>query len=152
MAVPAALLAFVPDFMKGLFGIIDDCFTSDEEKAAAKLQLTALMQEHEAKIIEAQRDVIVAEAKSEHWITSTWRPITMLVFTAIVANNFIIYPYLNLFFDTGVMLTLPPALWTLLKIGLGGYVVGRSAEKAIKTWKAPQLEESECAKVPRITK
>lgn len=30
---------------------------------------------------------------------------------------------------------IPPDMWDLLKLGVGGYVVGRSAEKSIKTWK-----------------
>ncbi|MCS7280543.1 MAG: hypothetical protein NZ583_02795 [Desulfobacterota bacterium] len=32
-------------------------------------------------------------------------------------------------------LEIPPDMWTLLEIGIGGYVVGRSAEKIVKTWK-----------------
>ena len=34
-----------------------------------------------------------------------------------------------LFFNWGILLELPDALWTLLTIGVGGYTVGRSAEK-----------------------
>ena len=30
---------------------------------------------------------------------------------------------------------IPPDMWDLLKLGVGGYVVGRSAEKGIKAWK-----------------
>jgi len=33
---------------------------------------------------------------------------------------------------------LPPQAWTLLQIGLGGYVVGRSVEKGIQAYKAPK--------------
>ena len=152
MAIPAALLAFIPDFLKSAFDLIDDMHTSEEEKMEIKAKLKAMADAQEMNIINAQRDIIVAEAKSESWIAQSWRPLTMLTFTFIVANNYIIYPYLNLFFDTGIMLSLPEALWDLLKIGLGGYIVGRSAEKAIKTWKAPQLIESECAKVPFMNK
>ena len=80
-------------------------------------------------------NVVVAEAKSEHALTSQWRPITMLVFTAIVANNYIIAPYLAAIFGWSVTLEMPDQLWNLLSIGIGGYVVGRSSEKAIKNWK-----------------
>jgi len=59
----------------------------------------------------------------------------MLTFVVIVANNYILAPYINLFFSVDVVLDLPKDLWDLLKIGLGGYVVGRSAEKAIKNFK-----------------
>jgi hypothetical protein len=33
------------------------------------------------------------------------------------------------------MLELPEQLWGLIKIGVGGYVVGRSGEKFAKVWK-----------------
>jgi len=79
--------------------------------------------------------VVVAEAKSEHWITSAWRPITMLVFVVIIANNFILAPYIDLFFQSGLTLEIPNQMWSLLQIGLGGYIGGRSAEKLAKTIK-----------------
>ena len=59
----------------------------------------------------------------------------MLTFVAIVANNYLIYPYISLFWNSAPLLELPPDLWGLLKIGLGGYVVGRSAEKVASNFK-----------------
>jgi hypothetical protein len=59
----------------------------------------------------------------------------MLVFVAIVANNYLLYPYVSLFWAAAPMLELPPDLWDLIKIGLGGYVVGRSAEKVATNYK-----------------
>jgi hypothetical protein len=48
----------------------------------------------------------------------------------IIANNYIIHPYLALFAPgKSLQLILPPEMWSLLKIGVGGYVVGRSVEK-----------------------
>ncbi len=120
--------------------LIDELFTSDEEKAEAKLKLATLHQAGKLKETESSMNVVVAEAKSEHFIVAAWRPITMLVFVFIIANNYIIYPYLNLFFDTGIELELPPYLWELLKIGLGGYIVGRSVEKSVKVYKEKSNE------------
>lgn len=105
-------------------------FFEDKDKAAeAAHELRMEMLKHEQTAQEVARDVVVAEAKSDHWLTSAWRPITMLVFVSIVANNYIIAPYVDLFFDAGLQLDVPDAMWDLIKIGLGGYVVGRSAEK-----------------------
>jgi len=105
-------------------------FFEDKDKAAeAAHALRVEMLRHEQTAQEVARDVVVAEARSEHWLTSAWRPITMLVFVAIVANNYILAPYVDLFFDAGLQLEVPPPMWDLIKIGLGGYVVGRSAEK-----------------------
>jgi len=85
--------------------------------------------------MESAMRVIVAEAQSEHWLVAAWRPITMLTFVVIIANNYILAPYLDAMFGSSLQLPLPPDLWDLLKIGLGGYVAGRSGEKMIKYWK-----------------
>ena len=115
--------------------IIDKIIPDPAAKAEAKLRLLEVQQTGDLAEVEAAMNVVVAEAKSEHALTSQWRPITMLVFTAIVANNYIIAPYLAAIFGWSVTLEMPDQLWNLLSIGIGGYVVGRSSEKAIKSWK-----------------
>ena len=86
------------------------------------------------QLIKSKGEIIKAEAESEHFLTSTWRPITALVFVVIIANNYIVAPYMEAFMGTKIILKIPPQMWDLLKIMIGGYVVGRSAEKSIKTW------------------
>jgi hypothetical protein len=115
--------------------IIDKIIPDPKAKAEAKIKLLEVQQAGELKEIESAMNVIVAEAKSEHPLTSQWRPITMLVFTAIVANNYILAPYLQAMFDWSVSLEMPEQLWNLLSIGIGGYIFGRSGEKAVKHWK-----------------
>ncbi len=110
-------------------GLIDKLIPDQQAKAEAKLKLLELQQSGELKSLEAAMATITAEARSEHWIVAAWRPITMLTFVAIIANNYIIYPYLSLFFTSAPMLEIPADMWALLKIGLGGYIFGRSAEK-----------------------
>jgi hypothetical protein len=109
--------------------IINKLIPDKEAAAQAQIQLMTLAQAGELKELEAAMSIITAEAKSAHWIVAAWRPITMLTFVAIIANNYLIYPYLSLFWMEAPVLDLPPDLWSLLKIGLGGYVVGRSGEK-----------------------
>lgn len=53
----------------------------------------------------------------------------MPVVIVIVANNYIIYPYLSIFTDKVRVLDLPDRLWQLMEIGVGGYILGRTAEK-----------------------
>lgn len=116
--------------------LIDRLIPDKEAQAAAKLKLIEMQQTGELAELQSAASIIQAEASSAHWLTATWRPITMLVFVAIVANNYILYPYLTLFMDNAPVLEIPPDMWALLKIGIGGYVVGRSGEKAIAAWKA----------------
>ena len=61
----------------------------------------------------------------------------MLVCTAIVANNYLIAPYVGAIFGPkySVVLTLDDNIWGLIKLGVGGYVFGRSAEKAVTAWR-----------------
>ena len=112
--------------------IIEKIIPDPQAKQAAQLKLIELEQAGDLKELDAAMQVIVAEAKSEHSLTSQWRPITMLTFVAIVANNYLLYPYLSLLWEAAPLLPLPEDLWDLLKLGIGGYVVGRSAEKVAK--------------------
>lgn len=88
------------------------------------VQLTTVQTQEGAQTVRA-------ETASESWITSNWRPLAMLMFCAIILNNYIIAPYAQAIFGTSVSLPTPPDLWELIKIGLGGYVVGRSGEKML---------------------
>jgi hypothetical protein len=73
------------------------------------------------KLIEVQSNVIIAEAQGHSWLQRNWRPITMICFLVLVIlDSFAWLPN-----------KLAPQAWTLLSIGLGGYVVGRSAEKVV---------------------
>lgn len=132
------LIPVVGKVFDGLVGLIDGLHTSDEEKAQAKTGLFKLqaelytkVMEFEARLVEAQSRIIQAEALSETWIAANWRPITMLTFVALVVNRW-----------TGILgiIGLPPIdippeiekeLWTVIQLGLGGYVAGRSLEKIV---------------------
>jgi len=120
--------------------VFDSLFPDPEQKAAANLKLMELQMAGGLKELEQAGAIITAEAKSEHWLVAAWRPVTMLVFVAIIANNYILAPYIDMFFNTDVVLELPPQMWDLLKIGLGGYIVGRTGEKMIKTHKSGNAE------------
>jgi len=129
-----------PLLVTGLFDIGKDLikkwFPDPEEASRREAELSSMILNQELEVFKTQASVIRTESKSEHFLSATWRPITMLVFVFIIANNYIIAPYISLFFGVDVGLDLPPDMWDLLKIGLGGYVVGRSSEKAIKSWKS----------------
>ena len=101
-----------------------------------KLKLLASLQEAESKMMESRAKTIVAEASSEHWLVAAWRPITMLTFVVIIANNYIVVPYLKSFGYEVPTLDIPPDMWTLIQLGLTGYIVGRSAEKAVSIYKS----------------
>lgn len=118
------------DVIGAIGGVVDDLHTSEEEKlqmkaGLLKIQTDLIVQslEYEKALSSAQASIVQAEAQSKHWITSTWRPLTMLTFLFLIVLNY---------FGFGPP-EIPPDLWFLMKLGLGGYVVGRSAEKVTQT-------------------
>jgi len=123
--------------VKGVTDLVGQ-FVEDKDKAneletAIKNKLVGLEQE----VVRAQRDTIVAEANSQSFIARNWRPIMMLTFVLIIANianNYILFPYIQLFGGTALELKIPDAMWGLLKIGVGGYVMGRSGEKMVEAY------------------
>jgi hypothetical protein len=110
-------------------GIIDK-FPSGDAKIQAQTQLSEMVITGQIQQLVAQTGVISAEAASSNKLTSSWRPMLMYTFMAIIANNYILAPYLQAMFHFGLQLQIPPDMWELLKLGVGGYVVGRSVEKA----------------------
>tara|TARA_R110000744_G_scaffold85683_12_gene167444 strand:+ start:96 stop:494 length:399 start_codon:yes stop_codon:yes gene_type:complete len=121
-----SFLSFLSDAVSPITTLIDELHTSDEEKGTLQLQFQKVTNEITGKVIalesqllESKTSIIVAEAKSQSWIARNWRPITMLTFLFLVVMD-----------SFGLLANpLAPQAWTLLQIGLGGYVVGRSAEK-----------------------
>jgi len=120
---------------KAVDNVLGRFFEDKDQAAKAAQELRMAMLEHEQTAQQVARDVVVAEAKSEHWVTSAWRPLVMIMFAVMIGNNYIIAPYLDAIFGTSVMFDMPDQAWNLLSVGLGGYVVGRSAEKTMKEYK-----------------
>jgi hypothetical protein len=115
--------------------LLDKFFPDKGDAEKAKIKLLEMQMSGELSKLQISSGIITAEANSEHFLVAAWRPITMLVFVFIIANNYIIYPYLSLFWDDAPSLEIPPDMWDLLKIGIGGYTVGRTVEKAVKSYK-----------------
>ena len=123
-----SLLNFIPKLFSPVTSLIDEIFTNDEERAAAKEKLLKIQNElniklldYENQLLKQKSEIIKAEANGQSWIQRNWRPITMLTFLVLVVC------------DSFGLLTfrLSSEAWTLLQFGLSGYVVGRSAEKII---------------------
>lgn len=111
--------------------VLDDVLTNDEEKSTSKQRLTSVITNVLYKLMELQAGIINKEA-SGNWLQRSWRPIVMLMFAFVVVYAYFLQPA---FFPgaVNVRLDLPEEFWGLLKIGLGGYVVGRSVEKVAAT-------------------
>ncbi len=124
------------DPITGAENLIDDAlnkFIPDPaQKAAATAQVLQIIETAKTSLVQSQASVINSEIASTSWLAKSWRPITMLVFVGIVFNNYVLFPYWNMLFHTGVELPLPPDMWGLLKIGIGGYIFCRTGEKMVQ--------------------
>lgn len=120
------ILGFIGDIISPVRDIIDEVHTSEEEKLKIKAEMfkmemamSSKFMDYERQLLESKTKIITAEAQGQSVLQRTWRPITMLTFLVLVVC------------DSFGWLANPLAdqAWTLLQIGLGGYVTGRSLEK-----------------------
>lgn len=102
---------------------IDDVVTSDEERLQLRNELQRIISEKGLEADKMAADIIQTEAKG-NWLQKSWRPILMLSFGFIVMYSKFFAPAFGL-----PNTVLEPDFWELLRLGIGGYVVGRSAEK-----------------------
>jgi len=122
------ILGFLGDIFKPAAELVDNLHTSVEEKMALKNEIIKTQNtfagkilDYETKLMDAKANIIMAEATGQSWLQRNWRPVTMLTFLILVAlDAFGLLPF-----------RLAAEAWALLKIGLGGYVIGRSVEKAV---------------------
>ncbi len=140
------VFSFISDIFKPAAKLIDDLHTSDEEKLQLQAQIKTVENEllakvidYESQLLESKTAIITAEATGQSWIQRNWRPITMLTFLALVV------------LDSFGWLANPLAdeAWTLLQIGLGGYVAGRSAEKMTQQYLKARPAENKSSNIAK---
>lgn len=120
--------SILADVVKPITQLIDDVHTSSEEKLQIKSHIYEMqskfageMLKYEGELAKCKSDIIKSEAQGASWLQRTWRPITMLTFLVlVVCDSFGLLAF-----------RLSEEAWTLLQIGLGGYVAGRTVEKIV---------------------
>lgn len=111
---------------KPVIDIIDKFVLDKDLAQQMQNDLAVEMLRAEADITAAASSVIMAEAQGESWLQRNWRPMLMVWFSILIGA----------YWFGWVPSNLPEAavleLFSLVQIGIGGYVVGRSAEKITK--------------------
>jgi hypothetical protein len=132
------LFNIVSDVIKPITGLIDKVHTSDEEKLELQkdikkieAELSFKLLDYQKELIQAQSKIITAEAQGESWLQRNWRPLVMLTLVGLVVSYFFGLAPEYLINNPDIV----EELFSIVKIGLGGYVIGRSAEKGIREWK-----------------
>ena len=119
--------ALIPALAPVLGKVIGNLFPDPEQKAKAEAEMMKSLLAHQAEIEGAAAKIIQTEAASQHWLAANWRPLTMIVFVALIVARWFGWAAPNL----GEAEYLK--LWSIVEFGLGGYVVGRSVEKIAPT-------------------
>ncbi len=123
------------------FSLIDSLFTSDEEKAEAKLKLQSLAQQGKLKELEIGMSAIIAEANSKDPWTSRARPsflyvMYIMILTAIPMGILSAFqPEIADRIALGLknwLDAIPSEMWTLFGVGYTGYAVNRTYDKHSK--------------------
>ena len=124
------MLAAIVPAIAGIVGkIIDKAVPDKDEAERLRYEITTQLMHSEAKALQGAIDIILAEAKGESWLQRNWRPMLMLWFAGLVGAHWLGFTPDNLSQDT------INHLLTIVQVGIGGYVIGRSGEKIVREWK-----------------
>lgn len=115
--------ALIPVLAPILGKVVGNLFPDPEAKAKAEQEVLTQLLAHQNQIESAAANIIKTEAASSHWLASNWRPLTMIVFVALIVARWFGWSAPNLAPEEYIK------LWDIVQLGLGGYVIGRSVEK-----------------------
>ena len=121
--------AILGPVIAGIFSVIDKVVENRDQAAEIKARLQEMVLTGQMREIEEAAANIRAEATGDSWLQRSWRPLTMLTFVSLIVAKWLGFT------APGMTEAVELALFEIIKIGLGGYVIGRSVEKGIKVWK-----------------
>ena len=125
----SAIATAIPSLLGGLFSVIDKSIEDKDQAALIKAKLQEMAITGQLKELDAAASIIVAEAQGESWLQRNWRPLTMMTFVGLIVSTWLGFA------APGLSHELELKLFDIVQIGLGGYVIGRSAEKLMKEYK-----------------
>ena len=105
--------------------VIDKIWPDKSDADKVKLRLFEIQENGQLQELMERYSVIKTEAASTHWLAANWRPLLMLVFGFLIVCRWFGFTAPNL--SEAEYLK----LWDIVELGLGGYVIGRSAEKVL---------------------
>ena len=144
----AGSLTQVMGSLDGLITSKEERMSKDNELAAIRNELAGIQRDIYEKAADVELNLIKAKSESinkeltGNKLQRNWRPILMLVFGGIIVYQYFLVQALNAILTmftveyNGDLLiipefVLPNRFWTLLEIGIGGYIAGRSLEKIV---------------------
>lgn len=114
------------EILSAILPALDKVLPDTAARDKAKAALTQALLDSAGKIEGDRAQIIQSEAQSESWLARSWRPLAMINFLALLDAYWMGYAPDYLVNNPRVV----DHLFTLLTIGIGGYITGRSVEKA----------------------
>ena len=107
--------------------IVDDVVEDKDEANKRKFQIQRQLIETKSSELEAQAKIVLAEAQGS-WLQRNWRPLLMVVFAGLVVAHWFGFTASN------IPESVQNSLLNIVMVGVGGYAMGRSAEKVVNKW------------------
>lgn len=106
-----------------VFGLIDKSVEDKDKALEIKSNIQKQILEGDQAELQGAVSIITAEAAGESWLQRNWRPLMMLWFGVLLGLYWFGIMPPNLTQET------LERLFSLLQLGIGGYIGGRSLEK-----------------------
>ena len=161
MSILVTITGFVSKIFEPAVKLIDELHDSEEEMGEIKVKMEKIraeiklaeiavsekLLELEVQLLEAQENIIVAEAKGDSWLQRNWRPMFMILFGMMIAAT-----WMGLSSDN-VSDEMTMKLMDIIQGGLYGYVGLRSVEKISGVFKRKKQKKvaDMLNKIPRMT-
>ncbi|RDD29922.1 hypothetical protein CR161_03910 [Prosthecochloris sp. ZM] len=142
-------MSIIGQLISPITGVVDSVLKrvlpAEKVDEKTRLEISAEMQkallQADWKEVEARAKILVAEIQGSSAAQRNWRPHLMYLIMGLMVFNGVLVPLINAF--TAVQLpvlqawsAIPDQMWQLLTVSVGGYVGGRTIEKAVDTWKS----------------
>jgi hypothetical protein len=111
--------------------IVDDVVEDKDAANNLKFQIQKQLIETKSSELEAQAKIVLAEAQGS-WLQRNWRPLLMVTFAGLVVAHWFGFT------APDIPESVQNSLLNIVMVGVGGYVMGRSAEKVADKWKGPR--------------
>ncbi|MCT8971201.1 holin family protein [Microbaculum marinisediminis] len=127
------MIGALTPFLGPVLEIVRRVIPDPAERARIEAELTQAASDAEARLAEAQAAIITTEARGGP-LQRNWRPLFMIVCMGLLVWHAVAVPILAAILHVPLdevvgLKAVPDGLWTLLVVGMGGYIGGRSLEK-----------------------
>ena len=111
--------------------IVDDVVKDKDAANNLKFQIQKQLIETKSTELEARAKIVLAEAQGS-WLQRNWRPLLMLTLAGLVVAHWFGFT------APDISESVQNSLRNIVMIGVGGYVMGRSAQKVADEWREAQ--------------